>query len=274
MVWEKSGTNKNLSHLWTSVNDIRLLKTQSKYKLQHDYIRDWFGEIGNVDRHPILRTYAIFKTKFSQENYIEFLSNKKYQRTISCFRVSSRRLGIETGRHEKPRVPPELRLCKYCESEAVDDELHFFYQLWFSFKSRQILFSVLGVNTDNFYSLTDIDKFKEILTSQRHEVILALGNFSMMALSHVIEFTFKLVNKFGLCWFSYYISEGYSNQFYWKFTIEINIYVYARLILHVFFFIFLDHRHILLILMLQTASFDYTGTVCNDTFLSCNLTLF
>ena len=119
-----------------SVNDIRLLKTQSKYKLQHNYIRDWFGEIGNVDRHPILRTYAVFKTKFTQENYIEFLSNKKYQRAISRFRVSSHRLGIETGRHEKPRVPPELRLCKYCESEAVRRWAALSYQLWFSFKGQ------------------------------------------------------------------------------------------------------------------------------------------
>ena len=82
-----------------SVNDIRLLKTQSKYELQHNYIRDWFGEIGNVDRHSILKNYAVFKTKFTQENYIDFLSIKKYQRAISRFRVSSHRLGIETGRH-------------------------------------------------------------------------------------------------------------------------------------------------------------------------------
>ena len=159
------------------MNNIRLLKTQSKYKLQHNYIREWFREIGNVDRHPILRTYAVFKTKFCQENYIEFLSNKKYQRAISRFWVISHRLGIETGRHEKPRAPPELRLCKYCESEAVDDELHFLINCDFHLRDRQILFSLLGENIDNFYSLTDIDKFKEILTSQRHDVILALGKF-------------------------------------------------------------------------------------------------
>ena len=47
----------------------------------------------------------------------------------------------------------------------------------FHLRDRQILFSLLGENTDNFYSLTDIDKFKEILTSQRHDVILALGKF-------------------------------------------------------------------------------------------------
>ena len=84
---------------------------------------------------------------------------------------------IETGRHEIPRVPPELRLCKYCESEAVEDELHFLINCDFHLRDRQILFSLLGEITDNFYSLTDIDKFKEILTSQRHAVILAVGKF-------------------------------------------------------------------------------------------------
>ena len=116
-------------------------------------------EIGNVDRNPMLRAYAVFKIKF-----IEFLSNKKYQITISHFRVSSHRLGIETRRHENPRVPPELRLCKYCESEAVDDELHFLIKCDFHLRDMQILFSLLGDHTDNFYSLTDFDKFKEILT--------------------------------------------------------------------------------------------------------------
>ena len=57
-----------------SVNNLRLLMTQSKYKLQHNYIREWFREIGNVDRHPILRTYAVFKTKVI--NFIENLQLK------------------------------------------------------------------------------------------------------------------------------------------------------------------------------------------------------
>ena len=48
----------------SSVNDIKLLKTQSKYNLQHNYIRDWFEEIGNVNWHPILRTYAVLKPNF------------------------------------------------------------------------------------------------------------------------------------------------------------------------------------------------------------------
>ena len=87
-------------------------------------------------------------------------------------------LDIETGRHEKPRVPPELRLCKYYESEAVGYALHFLIHCDFHSRDRQILLSLLGEITDNFYRLTDSDKFIYILTSPRHDVILALGKLT------------------------------------------------------------------------------------------------
>ena len=40
------------------------------------------------------------------------------------FWLSSHRLGIETGRHEKPRVPPELRLCKKMSNTSWGGLLH------------------------------------------------------------------------------------------------------------------------------------------------------
>ena len=70
------------------------------------------------------------------------LLNKKYQRAISRFRNSSYRAVIETGRYEKPSVPPEPRLCKYSESEAVDDELHFLSHCDCDSRNRQILFAL------------------------------------------------------------------------------------------------------------------------------------
>ena len=46
--------------------------------------------------------------------------------------------------------------------------------------------------------------------------------------------------------------------------------MYTQDLFYMVFFILLDHRHILLILMFQTLPvFGYTGTVCNETFLSC-----
>ena len=247
---------------------------QSKYKLQHNYIRDWFGEIGNVDRHSILRTYAVFKTKFSQENYIEFLSNKKYQCTISHFRVSSHRLGIETGRHEKPRVPPELRLCKYCESEAVDDELHFLINCEFNLRDRQILFSLLDENIDNFYSLTDIDKFKEILKFQRQHVILALGKFNhdgFKSLDQVYSWTCKLIRLLLI----FFIITAKSIVINSNENVQLKLTcMYTQDLFYMFLYPFRSLAHLAHFNVPDTANFGYTGTVCNETFLSCNLMLF
>ena len=44
---------------------------------------------------------------------------------LAIFRTSCHSLRIETGRHHKPPTPPEDRLCKFCNSGIVDDELHF-----------------------------------------------------------------------------------------------------------------------------------------------------
>ena len=42
---------------------------------------------------------------------------KKYQQAIPRFRVSSHRPGIELGRHQKPYLPVEKRLCHFAALE-------------------------------------------------------------------------------------------------------------------------------------------------------------
>ena len=40
-------------------------------------------------------------------------------------RMSAHRLAIETGRHVKPKISKEERICKNCALEEVEDESHF-----------------------------------------------------------------------------------------------------------------------------------------------------
>ena len=68
----------------------------------------------------------------------------------------------------------------------------------------QVLFSLLVESTDNFYSLTDIDKFKEILKCPRHDVILALDKFihdGFKSRDQVYSWTCKLIRPLLLFWF-------------------------------------------------------------------------
>jgi len=153
------------------------MKIDLRDKIENRYVIKWIQEINDTIKHPILRTYIVFKHAFSRERYIESLSIKKYQRAISRFRVSSHRLGIETGRHQKPYIPPERRVCKFCDSKNVDDELHFLIHCDFHSTARQTFYSHLRHLITNFDTLKDMDKFREILVSTNDDVILALGKF-------------------------------------------------------------------------------------------------
>ena len=163
--------------LLVSVDNFKQLKAGIKNELENCYAQKWIKEINDIDRHPILRTYIGFKNKFCQEKYIERLNIRKYQRAISRFRVSSHRLGIETGRHQKPSLPPDKRLCKYCKSGKVDDELHFLVHCDFHSKTRKLFFSQLCEIITDFHRLNDFDKFRGIRMSTNEDVIVSLGKF-------------------------------------------------------------------------------------------------
>ena len=72
----------------------------------------------------MLRTYTTFKKNHDMETYLLHVCNHKYRRCIAQFLVSSHRLRIETGRHQKPKLPLEQRLCQFCDKLEIDDERH------------------------------------------------------------------------------------------------------------------------------------------------------
>ena len=69
-----------------------------------------------------LRTLAKVKTDFTIENYVLTLPFTK-RRDFSKLRTSAHSLEIETGRYND--ISCELRHCKLCSSDAVEDEKHF-----------------------------------------------------------------------------------------------------------------------------------------------------
>ena len=174
-------TSIGLGNIWEGQNisagNVNQLKSYFKVELERHYTRKWLQDINDIEQNPILRTYAVFKEKHCLENYIQCLSFKKYQQAISRFRVSSHRLGIELGRHQKPRLPVEQRLCIFCNSRKLDDEMHFLIHCEFHTNARKTFFSTVYKDIVNFESLNDKDKFRAILISTNEAVIFALGKF-------------------------------------------------------------------------------------------------
>ena len=76
-----------------------------------------------VESKPKLRTYMLFKSELSTQDYIKFHSNKRHRSILGQFILGILPLEIETGRFSN--VPHAERTCKFCDTDKVEDEYHF-----------------------------------------------------------------------------------------------------------------------------------------------------
>ena len=71
-----------------------------------------------------LRTYGLLKHVVGREEYLIQIKNTKLRQKLTKFRLSNHKLMIEVGRHMRPIVNKEDRICPLCHLE-VEDEIHF-----------------------------------------------------------------------------------------------------------------------------------------------------
>ena len=105
------------------------------------------------------------------------MRNRKHQQASSRLRFSSHNLLIEQGRHSRPVVPRNERLCKFCPLNEIDDEIHFLMTCTFHSDERNALFKItyplLGVKD---YS-EKCTYFKIIMSSKEPNVLQSLAKF-------------------------------------------------------------------------------------------------
>ena len=119
-------------------------------KLTNDYIESWGEQLNKCGSDGKegnkLRTYRIFKTKFELEDYLIKIEDFNLRKMLSKFRLSDHNLAIELGRRTKPKVPANNRLCKKCDSNVVEDEMHFILECDFYIQERKKLFDDCDLN--------------------------------------------------------------------------------------------------------------------------------
>ncbi len=70
-----------------------------------------------------LRTYRTFKNTFETKMHLNKPMAFKFRKLFSMLRCGTAPLRIETGRYEW--LPVEQRVCEVCDSDNVEDEMHF-----------------------------------------------------------------------------------------------------------------------------------------------------
>ena len=83
-------------------------------------------------------------------------------------------LEIETGRYTNPKTPLTDRLCKCCNSSAIEDETHFLLDCDLHTDIRSTLFENALRLDENFHNLETDGKLRLIM--QHKDLQFPLGN--------------------------------------------------------------------------------------------------
>ena len=150
-----------------SISNIRIFA-------QNQYKHKWTEQIQDENSNPVLRTYRLFKNNHCMESYLSQVKNNKYRICLTKFRVSSHRLRIEVGRHQRPKLPLEQRICTFCNANEIDDEVHLVKNCQFHNEERRILLNKIQ---RHFNSINHEDMLTPLVQSDCFEVQNAFGKF-------------------------------------------------------------------------------------------------
>ena len=99
----------------------------------------------NSQQRNKLRTFRTFKNDISLENYLNTITNLNHRIALTKLRISSHKLMIEKRRYSRPYIPPEERLCPFCQSKTEDEKHFLLYCVLFD-TLRESLFKKLNEN--------------------------------------------------------------------------------------------------------------------------------
>ena len=128
--------------------------------------QEWHGRISNSSRASF---YKEIVTEHSFNNIVDIVNVPAHRLAIMRLICSSLRLGIETGRWQKPKIPRDQRKCSICNK--MDDEYHFILECTRFSESRKkfikpyfwkrpsMMKCVSLLNTENRKQLRNLAKF-------------------------------------------------------------------------------------------------------------------
>ena len=115
------------------------------------------------------------------EAYIKHVADRKIQKSISQFRLSSHCLRIHKGRQERDKngknTPANKRFCLSCKNGNIDDELHLLNECKTHSNERKLLISRIAPFIDPHRPHTLIEVLSNILNSDNEFVLYEFGKF-------------------------------------------------------------------------------------------------
>ena len=144
---------------YTNTENLDSIRTstiaQIMRKLENNYLNFWEEEINTSMK---LDFYRLYKTGFCTSSYVDILRNTQIRKDFIKFCISNHNLCIEVGRHCKPKVPREERLCKVCVQNEIEDEIHLlFHCTKYEYIRKQFI-----AKQSQILNLTSFDDYKKL----------------------------------------------------------------------------------------------------------------
>ena len=86
------------------------------------------------------------------------------------FKISNHKLLIEQGRYQMDHLPREHRSCRLCNSNQVEDEIHFFFQCNKYSVQRQAFINQINRIIPDFDKKSSPESVKLIMNSKAYHV--------------------------------------------------------------------------------------------------------
>ena len=103
-----------------------------------------------INTKPKLRTYKKLKTRLEREEYLRE-DDMRLRRRLTQLRGGTNELRIEEGRWKREKI--EERICLFCGSGSVEDEMHFMVECEAYGELRAVLFNDIYMLTEGRYNM-------------------------------------------------------------------------------------------------------------------------
>ena len=114
---------------------------------------------------------------------------------LSRLRTSCHQLEMEVGRHHKPPIPENERICKYCSTSSIDNETHFLIECPATNSLRQTLWNTVQSVHPHFQNLSSIERMKLILASTNKNIVCEAASYTYRAFEHRKRLTATTATK-------------------------------------------------------------------------------
>ena len=188
--------SKYTVYLPCHTNDINIFVNTVREMQYNQFIFQWKTDLQENRKWPKLDTDKMIKHDYRVEPHILYVRNKRYQRALTRLRVSSHKLNIEAGRHVRPYIPRQQRVCLHCITGELEYEFNFLLICHFHSEGRYSMLQKIG-NRLPLQPRMDKDMFISIMTSKNQSVLNVLRKFIYT------EFKWRKTNqRLSTIWYS------------------------------------------------------------------------